>query len=140
MFDKHTQVPDKILAKGDPGMGKTTLAKKNCLGLAMKKFCKVSLVLFISLKSVRPDDSLEEVMLKQIPELAGLGVTSRKLESFIEHFGKQCLLICDGLDEHAMGSNTDVLKVLRHEKYLDCNIFVTSRPHSVREIRECFYL
>ena len=73
-----------------------------------------------------------------MPELAGLGVTSGKLESFIEHFGRKCLLICDGVDEHAMGSNKDILKVLRHEKYLDCNLFITSRPHSVREIRERF--
>ena len=28
LFDMNAEVPDKILAKGDPGMEKTTLAKK----------------------------------------------------------------------------------------------------------------
>ena len=43
----------------------------------------------------------------------------------------------DGLDEHAYGSNNDVRKVLQHRKYLNCNILVTSRPHSTADIRGC---
>ena len=90
------------------------------------------------LKLAHPSDSLEKIMLDQIPELEGLGINQRDLESFIEHFGRQCLLVCDGLDEHALGSNNDVVKVLMHKKYLDCNVFVTSRPHSTRDIL-CFF-
>ena len=44
----------------------------------------------------------------------------------------------DGLDEHALGHNNDVLKVIRHQKYLLCNIILTSRPHSTREIEQHF--
>ena len=128
-------VPNKILAKGDPGMGKTTWAKKIAWDWANKRFCKVSLVLFVFLKSVHPDDSLEKVLLQQIPELVGLGVTQDKIESVLEHFGRRCLLICDGLDELSMGSNEDVLKIFRHQKYLNCNILVTSRHHSTAEIQ-----
>ena len=90
------------------------------------------------LKSVHPDDSLEKVILEQTPELVGLGITQGKLKSFIEHFGRHCLLILDGLDEHAMGSNDDVMKVIRHEKYINCNIFLTSRPHSTLNIKSHF--
>ena len=78
------------------------------------------------LKSVHPNDSLEKVLLQQIPELVGLGITQDKIESVLEHFGRRCLLICDGLD---------VLKVIQHQKYLNCNILVTSRPHSIVEIQ-----
>ena len=123
LFNDNAEVPDKILAKGDPGMGKTTLSKKVAWDWAKNDFKKVSLVLFLMLKSVHPDEPLEKALLKQIPELVGLGITESKLESFIEHFGRQCLLICDGLDEHAIGSNKDVMKVFEHRKYLDCNVF-----------------
>ena len=138
LFHKDAQVPDKILAKGDPGMGKTTWAKKIAWDWAMGNFRKISIVLLLHLKSVHPNDSLEKVMLDQIPELEGLGINQSELESFIEHFSRQCLLICDGLDEHALGSNKDVLKVIRHEKYLDCNVLLKSRPHSTIGVQRHF--
>ena len=138
LFDLYATVPIKILAKGDPGMGKTTWGKKIAYDWAKKKFSKVSIVLFVYLKSVRPDDSLENVMIEQIHELEGLHVSPSKLESFIEHFGERCLLILDGLDEHALGSNKDVQKVLQHRKYLNCNILLTSRPHSTSKIQRDF--
>ena len=137
LFARHTKVPNKILAKGDPGMGKTTWSKKIAYDWAKKKFNNVSIVLLVYLKLVNPDDSLENAMIEQIPELEGLRVSPSKLESFIEHFGERCLLILDGLDEHAFGSNKDVLKVLQHRKYLNCNILVTSRPHITAQIRGC---
>ena len=121
-----TKVPKKILAKGDPGMGKTTWSKKIAYDWAKKKFNNVSIILLVYLKSVHPDDRLENSMIEQIPELEGLRVSPGKLKSFIEHFGERCLLILDGLDEHALGSNKDVLKVLQHRKYSKCNILVTS--------------
>ena len=132
---ESAQVPNKILAKGDPGIGKTTLAKKIAWDWAKRHFSKVSIVLLVFLKSVHPNDSLEKVLLQQIPELAGLGITQDKIESVLEQFGRRCLLIFDGLDEHALGSNEDVLKVIKHEKYLNSNILVTSRPHSIAKIQ-----
>ena len=136
MFD-NAPVPAKILAKGDPGIGKTTWAKKIAWDWAKKDFKKFSLILLVFLKLVHPEETLENAMIEQIPELEGFHVPIRKLESFIEHFGERCLLILDGLDEHALGSNKDVRKVLQHRKYLNCNILVTSRPHSIAEIRGC---
>ena len=139
LFNKDAPVPNKMLAKGDPGMGKTTLAKKIAWDWAKKNFSKVSLVIFLHLKFVHPDNTLENAMIEQIPELEGLHISPRKIESFLEHFGERCLLILDGLDEHALGSNKDVLKVLQHRKYLNCNIFLTSRPHSTRQIQDVFH-
>ena len=134
LFDKAL-VPAKILGKGDPGMGKTTWGKKIAWDWAKKDFKKFSLILFVFLKLVHPNDTIEYALIDQIPELEGLNVSPTKLESFIEHFGERCLLILDGLDEHAYGSNNDVRKVLQHRKYLNCNILVTSRPHSTAEIQ-----
>ena len=135
LFDFEDKGPNKILAKGEPGMGKTTWVKKIAWDWAKKNFEKFSLILLVYLKLVQPGDTLEYAMIHQIPELEGLHVSPTKLESFIEHFGERCLLILDGLDEHAYGSNKDVGKVLQHRKYLNCNILITSRPHSTAEIQ-----
>ena len=48
------------------------------------------------------------------------------------------MLILDGLDEHGLGQNEDVVKIIRNQKLLDCGIIVSSRPHSTREIELLF--
>ena len=138
MFEGNSVPCKKILIKGDPGIGKTTLVKKIAWDWAKTHFKKVSVVFFVYLKSVKPDETIEIAIIQQMLELEGLRVSASKLESFIEHFGKECLLILDGLDEHALGQNKDVLKVIRHQKYLLCNIILTSRPHSTRQIEQHF--
>ena len=65
-------------------------------------------------------------------------MTPRKLISILQTPGNRCLLILDGLDEHALGKNEDVLKILRGQKLLYTNIILSSRPHSTREIEKHF--
>ena len=48
------------------------------------------------------------------------------------------MLILDGLDEHAQGQNSDAWEIIRGEKYLHCNIIVTSSPHSTRDVENYF--
>ena len=48
------------------------------------------------------------------------------------------MLILDGLDEHALGQNQDVVKIMKGQKYLFCNVIVTSRPHSTQEFEKYF--
>ena len=128
----------KILAKGDPGIGKTTLIKKIAWDWAKKHFTKVSIVFFVFLKLVNPGDDIETVIIDQTPELEGLGVTTKTLKSILENYGETSLLILDGLDEHAFGKNKDVLKIVKYQKYLFCNVLLTSRPHSTRDIEKYF--
>ena len=61
-------------------------------------------------------------------------MTTEKLKSMLEYFGAKILIILDGLDEHAFGKNQDVLEIVKHKKYLFCNVLLTSRPHSTRDI------
>ena len=124
----------KILIKGDPGMGKTTLGKKVGWDWARGDFKLYSMVLFVFLKYVKPDETIENVILNQNPELEGLGVSVEKIRSILDRFSDRCLLILDGLDEHGLGKNQDVLKIIRNQKLLDCGIVLSSRPHSIREI------
>ena len=129
---------DKILMKGDPGMGKTTQCKKISWDWAMRLFTYFRIVFFVFLKFVKPGDIIENIIIKQNPYMKGLEITEQKLRDVLRLFGRECLLILDGLDEHAVGTNEDVLSIIRGEKYLKCNIIVTSRPHSTSDIEKYF--
>ena len=133
-----SQIPRKILIKGDPGMGKTTLCKKVAWDWAKKLFTTFSIVFFVFLKLVKPGDAVENVIVQQNPFMRGLGITEKRLKYILDTFGNKCLIILDGLDEHALGTNGDVLNILRGEKYFNCNVIVTSRPHITRTIETFF--
>ena len=90
------------------------------------------------LKLVKPEDTIENAIIMQTPELEGMRVTKELLSGILEKFGNQCLLILDGLDEHALGQNEDVHKIIRGAKCLNCNVFLTSRPHSTGRIERYF--
>ena len=132
MFNSNGR--DKILIQADPGMGKTTLGKKVGWDWARGEFKKFSIVFFVFLKLVQPDETIENVILKQNPELEGLGVSVEKLRSILDRFSDRCLLILDGLDEHGLGQNIDVLKIIRNQKLINCGILISSRPHCTRNI------
>ena len=129
---------EKILFKGDPGMGKTTLLKKITWDWSNKIFKAFAIVFFVFLKLVNPRDRIENVIIEQNPYLEGLGITPEKLKAILDTFGSRCLLVLDGFDEHALGQNEDVLKIIRGQKLLDCNVIVSSRPHSTTSIEQKF--
>ena len=133
MFDSIGR--DKILIKGNPGIGKTTLGKKVGWDWAKGVFNMFSMVFFIFLKFVNPGETIENIILKQNPELEGLGVSAEKLRGILSRFSGRCLLILDGLDEHGLRKNEDVLRIIKNQKYIDCGIIVSSRPHITREIQ-----
>ena len=128
----------KILFKGDSGMGKTTLMKKITWDWANRIFKAFIIVFFVFLKFVNPGDHIENVIIEQNPYIMGLGITPEKLRSILDVFGNRCLLVLDGLDEHALGQNEDVLQIIRGQKLLDCHVIVSSRPHSTRNIQHYF--
>ena len=97
-----------------------------------------SIVFFIVLRIVKPGDCIEDVIIQQIPELEGLNVSKEKIRKILDRFGDKCLLILDGLDEHGLGQNQDVLKIIRNRKLLNCGVLITSRPHSTREVEGLF--
>ena len=55
----------KILLKGGPGMGKTSLLKKIAWDWAKRLFVKVSIVFFVFLKLVKPGDFIEDAIVQQ---------------------------------------------------------------------------
>ena len=128
----------KILAKGHSGTGKTTFCKKVAWDWAKGIFTTYSIVFFVLLKLVKPGDAIENVIIQQHPYLKGLRIGPQKLQAILKSRGGRCLLILDGLDQHALGSNADIFSIIRGEKYLYCSIILTSRPH--RGLRNIFQL
>ena len=128
----------KILIKGDPGIGKTSLVKKIAWDWAKGHFNKISIVFFVFLKFVKPGDFIEDAIILQTPVLEGIKITGRKLTNILDRFGPECLLILDGLDECAIGQNHQVQKIITGAKFLNCNVILTSRPHSTREFEIYF--
>ena len=128
----------KVLCKGGPGMGKTTLMKKIGWDWAKGTFIQFHIVFFVFLKFVQPGEAIENIVVQQNPILEGMNVVPIKVKKILEAFGSKCLLILDGLDEHALGQNQDVLKIIKGQKLLYCNILVTSRPHGCANIEQHF--
>ena len=60
---------ERILLKGEPGTGKTTLMKKITHDWMKGDFNYVSIIFFISLKFVKIDETIENVILNQTPIL-----------------------------------------------------------------------
>ena len=130
----------KVLMKADPGMGKTTLGRKLAKDWATGVFQKFSIVFFVALKLVKPNDRLENAILQQYPVLKGLKISEQKLLAMLDKFSNKVLIILDGLDERSPGQDDDVLKTINKEKFLGCAILVSSRPHSTWGIEEDFSL
>ena len=131
---------ERILFKGDPGMGKTTVSKKAAYDWAKGIFKAFTIVFFVFLKLVKPGDLIESVIIAQTPVLEGLGLKETQLKHILETFGDRCLLILDGLDEHAGGHNDDVVKIIKSQKFRRCHVLVTSRPHSTKDLESYFKL
>ena len=90
----------KVLMKAGPGMGKTTLGKKVTWDWATGVFKDFSIIFFVSLKLVNPNDTIENAIKQQNPELEGLGVSQQKLKALLNRYSSRILIILDGLDEH----------------------------------------
>ena len=131
---KTKQNGKHILAKADPGFGKTTLSKKISYDWATGIFKSVSIVICIFLKLVRPGEALENIIIDQYPILQNLNVGPQKLKQVLESFGDKCLIIFDGLDEYDLRTNKDVLDIIEHRRLAHSNIILTSRSHCVSDI------
>ena len=95
------QTQRKILVKGRVGHGKSTLAKKITYDWAEGLFKRFSIGFFISMKLVKPDDTIENMIIDQ-NGLGDLNFTVQKIKGILDTFGSDCLVIIDGLGDHTL--------------------------------------
>ena len=129
---------NKILIKGDPWTGKTTLLKKMTFDWASGFLDEYFIVFFVALKLVHRNESIETAIIQQNPELVGLEVFEQKLQRFLERFGHMCLLILDGFGENVLDEHKDILEIIKNQKWLNCGLVLSSRPHCTKEIENYF--
>ena len=129
-----------VIMTGDPGIGKTTMCKKVVWDWAKGLFTMFTVVFLISMQMIKPGDLIENIILQQTPTLEGLGISEKRLKRFLDCFGDRCLIVLDGYDEFVAGNkeNVDLTKVLAGRKFLNCSLLLTSRPHSVEQIKVHF--
>ena len=135
---RRRKKPSRVLLKGDPGAGKTTLIKKMGWDWAKGFFTTFSIIFIVFLKFAKPGEPIENIIIKSMPDLEGMGLSGTKLTALLDKHDIECLIILDGLDEHAMGQNQDVVKIIQGRKMRRCNVLVTSRPHSAIGIEKYF--
>ena len=82
---------------------------------------------------MRPGEPIEGVIIDQNPWLEGFGVDKQNLKYILESYGGSCLLIIDGLDEHTVEQNEEIFRLIHGRKYPHCNLFLTSRPHYIKD-------
>ena len=128
----------KILAKGDPGTGKSTFGKKIAYDWAKGVFTAVSVVFFVSMKLIRPGQTIENIIIERNPRIESLEITEEKLCYILKNLGSRCLIILDGLDECDLRERDDIHKIIKGAKLAHCSILVTSRPHNCTEIEKWF--
>ncbi len=128
----------KILLKGNPGIGKTTLVSKIAYDWAVSFWNCFSLIFFISLKVIKPGEPIENIIIDEniTPSLYDKDYDASKIKDILRISGEKCLIIFEGFEEKTCNDN--VMKIIQDKKYRSCNFLVTSRPDKAADIEQYF--
>ena len=125
----------KILIKGRQGFGKTSLAKKIHFDWSKQIFTVFDIVFSVSMKLVRSDDEIENVIVQQTPSLRALNTNKEKIGDLLDIFGNRCSIILDGSNENP-GSVNSLLRSVRNRS----SVLVTSPPNAVHYLHDSYDL
>ena len=122
-------------------MGKSTAMKQLAFSWAggtameLKKF---QFVFHISLKHVKNNASIAEIIVAQHPGLKANKVKPTEIQSILEEDGNgKVLLLIDGHDEYRIGRNDDIDNAITKNNLWNCWLILTSREtEQVKELKE----
>ena len=135
LFDETVVLPSKkkrrilkdkrILLKDDRGMGKISVMRRIEWEWGKGKFKRFRLVLLVSLRLMKPNDKLEDIILRQHLRLREIPFTPEKLRRILEVYGHECLLLLDGFGEQSSLSE-DVLTIIKGGSLKECSVIISS--------------
>ncbi len=127
-----------ILFEGRPGSGKTTQMIKISRDWADNKLFQSKLVFLIQLRRL---NGKEDIYLSDLFRVACEGLLPEDIRGLMsyteESFGEGVVLVLDGLDEYAPGSNEDsfISKLIAKKLFSRAIIIVASRPAATQRFR-----
>ena len=128
---------NRILVKGDPGIGKTTFTHEVAHDWATGNLPQFDLVLVLKLKFSTKHQTIENMVAEQLQSISDTpnpAFSDSAVRSYLRSGKDRILLILDGLDEIKLKEYPHVLQVLRGEAYRKCCILATTRPHDAASL------
>ncbi|XP_071494942.1 uncharacterized protein [Diadema antillarum] len=134
--NKNGNLPKRLLIQGEGGVGKTTLCAKIawdwCQGRILHD---VDMVLLIPLRDIKNAKSIGGIVKTYLSH--SNTATKKKIDGYISTNLSRILIIFDGFDEFdeklSETSSSEVIRILRIDKYNSCKVIVTTRPWRTNE-------
>ena len=122
-------------------MGKSTAMKQMALTWAegsANELQKFQFVFHISLKHVKNNASISEIIVAQHPGLKANKVKPSEIQNILEEDGNgKVLLLIDGHDEYRVGRNDDIDNAITKNSLWNCWLILTSREtEQIKELKE----
>ncbi len=135
---RRRRLRKKILIKGDPGIGKSTLVAKMAFEWATSTWKMFSLVFFISMRVVNPGDPIENIIIDEniVPSAYAKDYDRNKLMQILHDYGEKCLIIVDDIDGPI--TNKAVHRIIKDLTLTNCHIVLTARPNAAAGIEQYF--
>ena len=101
-----------IFTTGPGGIGKTTATKQIALSWeegAADELKQFDFVFHVTLKHVKDNQNIEDIIIKQHPGLSGNRVKSSEIKSILEgETNQRVFILLDGYNEYNPGTNTHI--------------------------------
>ena len=135
-------LPNRILMLGAAGYGKTTTIAKIAYDWACENrdspLENVPFLFALKFRQTDKDTSLGDAIVTQLLGHAN-NITAEEIEKFIGENQDACTILLDGFDEFngsivgKCQQKTSLIELLLSQRFRNCRVLVTTRPHRVEE-------
>ncbi|XP_072176995.1 NACHT, LRR and PYD domains-containing protein 1 homolog [Diadema setosum] len=121
----------RLLVKGEGGVGKTTLCSKIAWDWCQDQILQdLDMVLVIPLRDVTNEKSIGGIVSGYLPD--SNAAKANQIDNYILNHQSKVLIVFDGFDEFtgklSENDSSVVIRILNLQQYQSCNVIVTTRP------------